>query len=89
MLFRSQWYRARVEKTLWMYYATVWGIALAQGLLGVVQYRLGIPELLVSLHVLGSMLIVAATSALWCATRDRGPVVSAAPAPERHTVGAA
>ncbi|WP_298175621.1 COX15/CtaA family protein [Saccharomonospora sp.] len=84
-----QWYRARVEKTLWMYYATVWGIALAQGLLGVVQYRLGIPELLVSLHVLGSMLIVAATSALWCATRDRGPVVSAAPAPERHTVGAA
>ncbi|EIE98742.1 COX15/CtaA family protein [Saccharomonospora glauca] len=83
-----QWYRARVEKTLWARYATVWGIALAQGALGIVQYRLGIPEPLVSLHVLGSMLVIAATAALWCATRDRGPVVSAAPATERHAVGA-
>ncbi len=66
----------------------MWGIALAQGALGIVQYRLGIPEPLVSLHVLGSMLVIAATAALWCATRDRGPVVSAAPATERHAVGA-
>jgi heme a synthase len=84
-----QWYRARVEKKLWLHYTTVWVIALAQGVLGVVQYRLGIPEALVSLHVLGSMLIIVATAALWCAARDRGPVVSTVPTPERHTVGAA
>ncbi|MER7113720.1 COX15/CtaA family protein [Saccharomonospora azurea] len=84
-----QWYRARVEKQLWTPYALVWAIAVAQGVLGVVQYRLGIPEPLVSLHVLGSMLVIAATAALWCVTRDRGPVVSAAPATPRNTVGAA
>ncbi len=84
-----QWYRARVEKKLWLHYTTVWVIALAQGVLGVVQYRLGIPEALVSLHVLGSMLIIVATAAcgvpLGTGVRSSAPV----PAPERHTVGAA
>ncbi|MEY7972986.1 heme A synthase [Saccharomonospora xinjiangensis] len=88
-----QWYRARAEKAvgkaLWVRYAAVWAVALAQGLLGSIQYRLGIPEALVSLHVLGSMLVIIATAALWCATRDRGPAVSAAPAGESAAVHAA
>lgn len=57
-------------------YWTVWLIALAQGGLGVLQYALGVPETLVSLHVLGAALVVGTTAALWCAARDRGVVVS-------------
>jgi cytochrome c oxidase assembly protein subunit 15 len=53
-------------------YTVVWVLALAQGALGVVQYRLGVPEPLVSLHVLGSFAVLIATGALWCAGRDRG-----------------
>ena len=49
---------------------------LAQGALGGIQYALGVPEALVSLHVLGAALVTAAAAAVWTATR--GPV--AAPA---------
>lgn len=55
-------------------YAVLWAVALAQGGLGSLQYQLGVPEALVSFHVLGSALVVIATAALWCAARDRGPV---------------
>ncbi|WP_197320065.1 heme A synthase [Saccharomonospora sp. NB11] len=82
-----QFRRAHADRTLWTRYAAVWAVAVGQGVLGIVQYRLGIPEPLVSLHVLGSMLVIAATAALWCATRDRGPVVSAVPAPKASAVG--
>lgn len=44
------------------------GVTLAQGLLGGVQYAIGVPEVLVALHVLGSMLVVAATAWLWAGT---------------------
>lgn len=54
-------------------YLLLWLIALAQGGLGSLQYQLGVPEGLVSLHVLGSALVVIATAALWCSSRDRGP----------------
>ncbi|MGH3516597.1 MAG: COX15/CtaA family protein [Haloechinothrix sp.] len=54
-------------------YVIVWVVALSQGVLGSVQYALNVPEELVSLHVLGSALVVIATAALWCAGRDRGP----------------
>ncbi|MPY77718.1 MAG: heme A synthase [Actinophytocola sp.] len=53
-------------------YMLVWLVALAQGGLGSLQYVLGVPEPLVSLHVLGSALVVIATAALWCAARQRG-----------------
>lgn len=55
-------------------YAVLWAVALAQGGLGSLQYQLGVPEALVSFHVLGSALVVIATASLWCAARDRGPV---------------
>jgi cytochrome c oxidase assembly protein subunit 15 len=61
---------------LWRRYAVLVVVALAQGTLGSVQYALGVPETLVSFHVLGSSLVVIATAALWCAARDRGPSIS-------------
>jgi cytochrome c oxidase assembly protein subunit 15 len=64
--------RTGAPKRLWRRYGAVWLVAVAQGVLGVVQYALGVPEALVSLHVLGSALVIVATAALWCASRDRG-----------------
>jgi cytochrome c oxidase assembly protein subunit 15 len=40
---------------------------IAQGALGATQYALGVPEVLVSLHVLGASLVTAAAAALWSA----------------------
>ncbi|GAA5173805.1 COX15/CtaA family protein [Pseudonocardia eucalypti] len=53
-----------------------WLIAavLAQGLLGATQYALGVPEALVSLHVLGACLVTVAGAALWSAGTSRPPV---------------
>lgn len=58
---------ARVYRRYWVLVAVV----LAQGLLGAVQYVLGVPEVLVSLHVLGACLVAAAASALWSVTTTR------------------
>lgn len=73
----AQWWRSGAGTALWRRYAAVWVIALAQGGLGSLQYALGVPEALVSLHVLGAALVIVATASLWCAARDRGPSVSA------------
>jgi cytochrome c oxidase assembly protein subunit 15 len=56
----------------------------AQGVLGGVQYALGVPEVLVSLHVLGAALVTVAAAALWAATTrgERAEVVAAAPTAE-------
>ncbi|GAB2770879.1 COX15/CtaA family protein [Amycolatopsis magusensis] len=72
--------RTGVPAATWRRYGVLWVVALAQGGLGSLQYALGIPEALVSFHVLGSALVIVATAALWCATRDRGPVPSRYPA---------
>lgn len=64
--------RSGAPKKLWRRYAAVWIVAVLQGVLGVVQYNLGVPEALVSLHVLGSALVIVSTAALWCGARDRG-----------------
>lgn len=48
-------------------------VVLAQGALGGVQYALGVPELLVSLHVLGAGLVTAAAASVWSGTSDRPP----------------
>jgi cytochrome c oxidase assembly protein subunit 15 len=52
-------------------------LTLAQGALGGIQYALGVPELLVALHVLGAVVTVAAAAWLWSATAEIDP----APAP--------
>ena len=60
-------------------YRLLVGVVLAQGSLGVVQYATGVPEVLVSLHVLGAALVVVAMAGLWAGCRDRhaGPRPSA------------
>ncbi|HJQ47686.1 MAG TPA: COX15/CtaA family protein [Amycolatopsis sp.] len=73
--------RGSTPKRVWQRYAAVWVVALAQGVLGSVQYALGVPEALVSLHVLGSALVIIATSALWCASRERGVPATLGDAP--------
>ncbi len=49
-------------------------VTLAQGALGGVQYALGVPDVLVALHVLGAMLTTAATAWLWAATTAPAPL---------------
>ena len=48
----------------------------AQGVLGAVQYALGVPEALVSLHVLGAALVTVGAAALWAGGATRAPVVA-------------
>lgn len=57
---------------LWRRYWVFVAAVLAQGVLGMVQYFLGVPSVLVILHVFGSVLVVTALASLWCASRDRG-----------------
>jgi len=79
--FGLQLMRVGAPKALWQRYALVWLVALAQGGLGSLQYALGVPEAMVSFHVLGAMLMIVATAGLWVASRDRGPAVSLEAAP--------
>lgn len=65
-------------------YWTLLGAVLAQALLGFVQYFTGVPEVLVSLHVLGAASVVVAAAALWVSTRDRGPVPAPAASADRE-----
>lgn len=56
-------------------------VILAQGLVGLVQYFSGLPELLVWLHLLGSCLVWVAVLELLHTTRTRMPAVPAAAPP--------
>jgi cytochrome c oxidase assembly protein subunit 15 len=71
---------------LWRRYLVLVAVVLAQGVLGGVQYALGVPELLVSLHVLGAALVTVAAAAVWAALTERPRRALAAesvhPAPE-------
>ncbi|GGM63268.1 cytochrome-c oxidase [Longimycelium tulufanense] len=62
-----------VPRQVWSSFWTVIAVVIAQGTLGMIQYWTGVPEVLVSFHVLGSALVTIATAALWTATRNRGP----------------
>lgn len=52
------------------------GVTAAQGLLGLVQYAIGVPEALVVAHVLGAVLVVAAGTWMVLGTRERVPDLS-------------
>ncbi len=71
-------------------FAVLIAVVLAQGALGGIQYALGVPEILVSLHVLGAAIVTAAAAAVWAATVERPHVepAAAAPAPELADAGA-
>jgi cytochrome c oxidase assembly protein subunit 15 len=58
-------------RAVWRRYRLLVAVVLAQGALGAVQYALSVPEVLVSLHVLGATLVTAAAAALWSATTER------------------
>jgi cytochrome c oxidase assembly protein subunit 15 len=62
-------------------YTLLVAAVVAQGALGGVQYALGVPEALVSVHVLGAALVTVAAAALWAGTAVRPPVASAAEPP--------
>jgi heme a synthase len=49
--------------------AVLLAVELSQGLIGVTQYRLELPELVVGLHLLGAALLVAAVVDAWLASR--------------------
>lgn len=53
-------------------YGLLVAAVVAQGVLGGVQYALGVPEALVSLHVLGAALVTVAAAALWAAVTAQG-----------------
>jgi cytochrome c oxidase assembly protein subunit 15 len=54
---------------------------LVQGALGITQYALGVPEALVSLHVLGAALVTVAAAALWAGTAERPHGATPVPSP--------
>ncbi|MBO0875491.1 MAG: heme A synthase, partial [Pseudonocardia sp.] len=66
---------APLRRRYWLLIVAV----LAQGGLGAAQYALGVPETLVSLHVLGASLVTAAAAALWAAMVERPPVPGEVP----------
>lgn len=59
---------------LWKHFAVLLVVVLGQGALGFTQFLLGVPELLVALHVLGAMAVIVATAALWSAAHPRAKV---------------
>lgn len=46
-------------------------VVIGQGALGGIQYALGVPELLVALHVLGAGMVTAAAASVWSGTSTR------------------
>jgi heme a synthase len=60
----------------WRRYQVLICVVLAQGGLGAVQYLTGVPEVLVSLHVLGAALVVVVMGAFWTSCRVRDDVAS-------------
>jgi len=75
---------ARLQRSGWILVVLV----LAQGVLGLVQYLTGVPEVLVTLHVAGAAAVTAATAALWAHTRQSAPA-SIASTPATNDANAA
>ena len=62
----------------WRRYWVLVAVVLAQGVVGLVQYWTGVPDILVLVHVLGATLVLVAGASLWTASRTRGPAPTAA-----------
>jgi heme a synthase len=63
----------RATPAFWRRYRILVGLVIANGLMGIAQYLLKVPDVLVPFHVLGAALITAGSASLWCSARDRGP----------------
>lgn len=70
----------RPTKALLRAYGAACVVVLAQGVLGSVQYLLGVPEVMVVFHVLGATLVVITTALLWGESRFRGHLPRSHPA---------
>ncbi|GLZ06712.1 cytochrome b561 [Actinomadura sp. NBRC 104412] len=70
-------HRVRAPAALRRRALELFALELAQGLIGYVQYFLGVPAALVVLHMLGAVLMWIAALRVVLATRTRGPVPSA------------
>jgi cytochrome c oxidase assembly protein subunit 15 len=77
-----------VPARTWHRYLVLLGVVLAQGTLGAVQYLTGVPEALVSLHVLGAALVVVAMAALWTSCRARDDLAAVPVSDTRPRAGA-
>lgn len=80
----------RTTKTVrppWRRYFTLLAVVLGQGTIGLVQFWTGVPEILVSLHVLGAMLVIIATASTWCGARARTAIPTADPQDQMVAVG--
>lgn len=62
------------------------GVVVLQGAVGYAQYFLGVPPLLVALHMLGTALFAAALANLWWFTRPGDQVSSGSSAAARNTI---
>jgi cytochrome c oxidase assembly protein subunit 15 len=70
-------------RRMWRRYWALVVLVLAQGALGGIQYALGVPEVLVSFHVLGAGLVTIGAAFLWAGTSERPHVeATVEPAPE-------
>ena len=69
----------RAPKRLLIRTGVLVAVTMAQGAIGLVQYALGVPELLVLLHVLGAVCLIAAAAAVVMATRTREAIPVAIP----------
>jgi cytochrome c oxidase assembly protein subunit 15 len=58
-------------RRMWRRYTALVVLVLAQGALGGIQYALGVPEVLVSFHVLGAGLVTIGAAFLWSGTTER------------------
>lgn len=79
-----------VPGRIWRRYPVLICVVLAQGTLGIAQYLTGVPDVLVSLHVLGATSVVVAMAALWtsCRVRDELPALSVGTARPLTSAGA-
>jgi heme a synthase len=64
----------RASRPVWQRFRVLVAAVVAQGALGGAQYALGVPETLVSLHVMGACLVTAGTAAVWAATVSPRPI---------------
>jgi heme a synthase len=72
------WLRG-TENPPWRRYRILLAAVVAQGTVGLVQFWTGVPEMLVSLHVLGAMCVIVATASLWCGVRTTQALVAKEP----------
>lgn len=77
-----------VPARTWRRYLVLVCVVFAQGALGVVQYLTGVPEVLVSLHVVGAASVVVAMAALWMSCRVRDDLPTATVGSTRRLAGA-